>query len=117
MADRSTQTPAGVPSDNTTLVAVLAAAEAEGYAGDLFVTEDAQLRCGACRQDFDPREMELQGLRRLEGASDPADMAAVLCLECPRCHTKGTAVVKFGPEAEPQEDDVLAVLDDRRPRA
>ena len=110
----STPTPPGVPSDNTTLVAVLAACSAEGFESDFFVTEEAQLRCGSCRADHDPNAVLLHRLRRLEGASDPADMAAVLCLECPDCGAKGTAVVRFGPEAGPQDDEVLAAVEDRR---
>ena len=114
MAASPTPTPAGVPSDNTTLVSVLAGVAADGFDGDFFVTDEARLRCGSCRSDLDPAEVVLHGLQRLEGASDPADMAAVLCLECPRCGVKGTAVVRYGPEAAPHEDDVLAAVDDHR---
>jgi hypothetical protein len=114
MSSPSTPTPAGVPSDNTTLVAVLAACAAEGFDGDFYVTEDAMLRCGACRAEHAATETVLWGLRRLEGASDPADMAAVLSLECPSCGAKGTAVVRFGPEAGPADDQVLAAVEDRR---
>jgi hypothetical protein len=109
-----TPTPPGVPSDNTTLVAVLAAYAAEGFDTDFFVTSEAMLRCGACRAAHAPTGVILHGLRRLEGASDPADMAAVLCLECPSCGAKGTAVVRFGPEAGPQDDEVLAAVEDHR---
>jgi hypothetical protein len=114
MPPPTTPTPAGVPSDNTTLVAVLASCAAEGFDTDFFVTEDAKLRCGACRTDHEPTGVMLHALRRLEGASDPADMAAVLCIECPACGTKGTAVVRFGPEAGPQDDEVLAAVEDHR---
>lgn len=114
MADPSTQTPAGVPSDNTTLTAVLDGCAEGGFGADFFVTQDAQLRCGTCREDMDPATVDLHGLRRVEGASDPADMAAVLCLKCGHCGMQGTAVVKFGPEAEPYEDDVLAAVEDHR---
>ncbi len=114
MSASPTPTPPGVPSDTTTLVSVLAALSADGFDGDFFVTEEVQLRCGDCRADVDPTEAVLHGLRRLEGASDPADMAAVLSLECPRCGAKGTAVVRFGPEAAPHEDEVLAAIDDQR---
>jgi hypothetical protein len=112
--DQPTRTPAGVPSDNTTLVAVLQGCAEEGFDGDFFVTEDAKIRCGACRHDAEPSGFELHGLRRLEGASDPADMAAVLCLVCPACGHRGTAVVRFGPESEPWEDDVLRIVEDLR---
>jgi hypothetical protein len=111
---RPTPTPAGVPSDNTTLVAVLQVCADAGFSSDFFVTEEARIRCGSCHQDGDPRSFELLDLRRVEGASDPADMAAVLCLECPRCEARGTAVVRYGPEALAHEEEVLSELEDRR---
>jgi hypothetical protein len=59
--------------------------------------------------------MLLRTLRRIEGASDPADMAAVLGLECPACGARGAAIVRYGPEAGPGDEIVLTHLDDRRP--
>ena len=114
MAASPTPTPPGVPSDNTTLVSVLAALSTDGFDSDFFVTQEARLRCGTCRADLQPTEVGMHGLRRLEGASDPADMAVVLCLECPRCGAKGTAVARYGPEAAPYEHEVLAAVDDQR---
>ena len=106
---------AGAPSDNTTLVAILQRMAADGYAGDVFITDDGLLRCGACRHTMAPYDMEVHAIRRLEGASDPADMAAVLALVCERCGAKGTAVVRFGPEASAGDAAVLAGLEDHRP--
>lgn len=104
----------GVPSDSTTLVAVLAAMAAEGFAQDMFVTEEAQVRCGACHRDTAPADLALDRMRRLEGASDPADMAAVLGITCGHCGARGTAVVRFGPEAGPQDDELMLAIDDQR---
>ena len=102
-----------VPTDRT-LTEVLAEMVDGGFAADMFVTEDAKVRCGACHQDTAPPDLDLDRLQRLEGASDPADMAAVLGLTCRHCGTKGTAVVRFGPEADRQDDEVLAAVEDRR---
>lgn len=101
----------GVPVDRT-LLSVLAQLRAEGFEHDMFVTRDALVRCGACHTDMAPAQLQLNALRRLEGASDPADEAAVLALTCVACGARGTAVVRYGPEAEPQEDEVLRAVDD-----
>lgn len=114
MDDDPTTPEPGAPSDNTTLVAILACFEREGFTVNMFVTEDAMVRCGACRQDTAPEDLELDRLRRVEGASDPSDMAAVLGITCRRCGAKGTAITRFGPEADAQDGQVLLALDDQR---
>jgi hypothetical protein len=102
------------PSDNTTLTSVLSAYASAGYDDQFTVDEDGSLRCCHCEQAAGPDEVELHSLRRLEGASDPDDMSAVLAVTCPRCGTKGTAVVMFGPQASPGETELLLRLQDRR---
>jgi len=101
----------GVPSDNTTLLEVLDELAAAGYAGTMWVTQDGQLRCEACGAVVDTSVVRVHEIRRLEGASDPDDMIAVLALECPVCNMKGTLVVHFGPEASAEEMQVLSELD------
>jgi hypothetical protein len=105
----------GAPSDNTTLLDVLRAFEDEGYEAQLAVTDDARVRCSVCRTESEPATMGFHALRRLEGASDPDDMMAVVALECPSCGAKGTAVLSFGPEASAAEAEVLLALDDSQP--
>lgn len=114
MPDDLTQPAAGAPSDNTTMVSVIETFRERGFDADFFVTSESTVRCGACRHEIAPTELDVDVIRRMEGASDPADMAAILGLTCPSCGAKGTAVVKFGPEAGPEEDDVLRALDDHR---
>jgi hypothetical protein len=101
------------PSDNTTLTAVLAEYAAAGYAGE-FSVDDEHVRCGSCGSASDPDSVELHSLRRLEGASDPADMSAVLALTCPVCHSNGTVVVMFGPQAQAAEAELLSRMQDHR---
>ena len=55
-------------------------------------------------------------LRRLEGASDPDDMLAVVGLACPHCSAQGTAVLGYGPEAAAVDAEVLERLEDARRR-
>lgn len=104
---------AGVPSDRT-LVEVLDGLRAEGFTGDVRVTDEGELCCRSCGHCVHPRDMQLLTLRRIEGASDPGDMAAVLGLQCPGCGAKGVAVVRYGPEAGPGDVVVLQHLDDHR---
>jgi hypothetical protein len=103
----------GVPSDRT-LVEVLDALKAEGFTEDVRVTSEGQLCCRTCGHCVHPRDMHLLALRRIEGASDPGDMAAVLGLQCPGCRAKGVAVVRYGPEAGPGDVVVLQHLEDHR---
>jgi hypothetical protein len=39
-------------------------------------------------------------------------MAAVIAVTCPRCSTRATLVVKYGPEASGADADVLLALPD-----
>jgi hypothetical protein len=100
---------------DVTLIEVLAELNGQGYDMDFFVDEDdGRVCCGKCRACVDPEDLHLDGLRRIEGASDPADMAAVLALTCVSCGSKGTAVIRFGPEASAGEAILLRHLDDTR---
>jgi uncharacterized membrane protein len=104
------------PQD-ATLLEVLGELSTAGYDRDVFVREeDGYVCCGVCRSCQPPEQILLDGLRRLEGASDPADMSAVLAVTCPSCHAHGTAVVRFGPEASRGEAILLRTIDDVRPR-
>jgi hypothetical protein len=100
----------GVPSDNTTLSEVLDEFLRSGFAGDVRVSDDGRLCCGVCGYCAAATEVALQEIRRLEGASDPADMVAVLAMTCPACKSDGVAVASYGPEASPGEALVLREL-------
>lgn len=99
-------------SDGTTLVEVIRRFEAEGYVAQMAAEEGGLIRCFTCHQDSPAADVHLHALRRTEGASDPADMVAVAALTCPRCGAMGTVALKFGPEASPEEDEVLRQLDE-----
>jgi hypothetical protein len=102
------------PSDGTTLVEVLAAMAADGYAANVTVTEDGTLRCPACGTESAPRQVTLDAKRRLEGASEPDEVQAALAVRCPRCETKGAVVVHFGVQSTFAESAVLNALVDGR---
>jgi hypothetical protein len=100
--------------DPSSLISIVSQFEQEGFTGQLAVREQASLLCLSCHQEHPAAEFEMSALRRTEGASDPADMAAVVALTCPHCSAQGTVVLKFGPEASPEESDVLLALEDQR---
>jgi hypothetical protein len=89
----------GVPSDHTTLSAVLDDYTAAGYGGQFEVTSESAIMCASCGRESAPAEFAMAGLRRLEGASDPDDMLSVIAVSCPRCDARGTLVLGFGPNA------------------
>jgi len=104
----------GVPSDNTTLLDVLERYNAGGFTGQFGVTDDAGLRCFTCRETIRPEEVELVSLRRMEGASDPADEIAIAALRCPKCGAPGTITLGYGPDSAVEEGELLLRLDDLR---
>ena len=108
------EAPSGQPTDETTLTAVLAGYEAAGFVAQLAATDDGRVHCYSCGDDAAPSLVELHSLRRLEGASDPADMLAVAAVSCPSCGEKGVLVLNYGPDTTPGESDVLIGLEDRR---
>lgn len=106
----------GAPAGPSTMIELLADLRGQGFERDMYVTADGLVSCGACGHAAAPTDLVLHALRRLEGASDPADEAAVLAVECRVCGGRGTTIVRYGPEASPQDAAVLLAVEDRRPR-
>jgi hypothetical protein len=105
---------AGVPSDNTTVSNMVATSADAGYAYQFVAQEGATIRCGNCQTVTAASEYPMDALRRLEGASDPDDMVAVIAVRCPTCAAQGTMVLNYGPSGSPDEGDVLLALRDNR---
>jgi hypothetical protein len=93
-----------------TLRDVIADLEQSGNQGQFGAREGGVIRCFSCQEEFAPADATVATVRRLEGASDPDDMIAVLPLTCPRCGTDGTLVLAYGPEASLEDSEVLAAL-------
>ena len=98
----------GVPTDNTTLVAVIAELESLGYTGQMVPTGNGRVQCSNCDAVSAAESLSVDQRRRLEGASDPDDMMSVNAVVCPACHEKGTLVLAYGPSAS-EEDARVAV--------
>jgi hypothetical protein len=105
----ATPDPPGSPSDATTLTDVLAVLARDGFGADLTVASGGRVRDVARDITIDAGALELHHLRRLEGASDPADMVAVAAVSGPD-GLRGALVLRFGPEATEDEATVLEVL-------
>jgi hypothetical protein len=92
-----------------TVTEALALLAAEGY------TEDFRLRAGgighADRAESHPvTTAVVDHTFRFEGPSDPADEAIVLGVRCPEWGCKGVIVSAFGPDAEPEQAELLVAL-------
>ncbi len=100
----------GAPSDNTTGGAVVAAFEQDGYDVELWAKPGGHVLCGACRTTSPAGRFAIGRERRLEGASDPADMQLVVGATCPVCGAKGVMSLHYGPTAGEDDADVLVAL-------
>lgn len=116
MPDEPTAPIPGVPTGSSTLVEALEELRDLGFDSDMYLTADGLVHCGSCGHGMAPADMDLMAIRRLEGVSDPGEMAAVLGLVCRACGTRGSLLVRFGPEASAAEDAVLRAVVDHRHR-
>jgi hypothetical protein len=97
------------------LLGILATFRDEGFTFDFHTRPGGMVECGHCHVIHAANTLELHHLERLEGDSDPAEMLAVCAVRCPKCGTRGTLVLTFGPESTREDDDVMELLDDARP--
>lgn len=105
----------GAISGGLTIADALREFEGRGYREQFSVREGGLVECGHCGASIAPADVRLEGMRRIEGASDPADMVLIGALVCPRCDSHGTATLQYGPMAPPEHADVLRELADHRP--
>jgi hypothetical protein len=86
-----------------------------GYTAQASSLEGGFVQCEGCDQPTPAADVRVDALYRLEGASDPDDMSAVLGVVCPSCELKATLVLHYGPMASADDADVLAALPDPPP--
>jgi len=96
---------------STSLVDVLAQLREAGWTDDLRTEAEGRVRCPSCEGSVPASELEVVAHRRLEGASDPADMLLVVAARCRGCESAGVLTLGFGPNADERDADVLADLD------
>jgi hypothetical protein len=102
----------GVARGAETLLDVLAEYGAQGWSAQFAARPDAMVECESCHHVVAATDARVLALRRLEGASDPDDMLAVVAVECPHCGRRGSLVMNFGPTATPEDAAVLVALPD-----
>ena len=98
------------PAHGATLGEIMTTLEAAGFNGQMAARPEGRIVCLACRQESPAADFELQAMRRTEGASDPDDMLAVVGLACPSCGARGTAVLGYGPDSDPDDAEVVVRL-------
>jgi hypothetical protein len=107
----------GVARGSATLLEVLAEIAREGFTGQFMArapeasTQAGRIECVTCHTEFSADAAEVSELRRLEGASDPDEMLAVIALTCPNCATRGALVLNYGPVATVEDAAALLGLD------
>jgi len=69
------------------------------------------MKCGACGAESRGGDLDVAALHRIEGASNPEDMQAVLGITCPLCGARGALVVAYGPVTSDQDAHLLAAVD------
>src|SRR5262245_15234342 len=100
----------GVVQDASTILDVVNSFEAEGFTEQFAARRGGSIECIACHHLIDLAITRVDGFRRLEGASDPDDMLAVVAVACPRCRARGTLIVGYGPMASEEDAAVLEHL-------
>lgn len=111
LADPAHLAEPGAPSDNDSLIEVLRVLAGRGYESSFRPAGGrAALVCGACGAITDAQQMPVAEERRLEGASDPDDLVLAVAATCPICQTGGVLVLGFGPNASPEDADIVVAL-------
>jgi hypothetical protein len=100
-------TPRDVYPADTSLAEVLAELAGLGFTGQFVIDDGGSCTCGDCGRASSPEELRFEQRRRLEGASDPAEMSDVLAITCPACESPGVAICRFGPAATAGDVAVL----------
>lgn len=71
------------------------------------VVAGGDVLCLTCRTRIPGDGVDVSRMTRLEGVSDPADMAMVVPIACPNCGASGGLVLGYGPNAGEAEADFL----------
>lgn len=104
-------TPNGDPlaaSGSTTVLEVLESLRNAGYPAQLTARPGARVRCSNCDAAPPAADLQPDGYRRVEGASDAADMNLVVWGRCPACSTGATLLLGYGPNATAADQSVLS---------
>jgi hypothetical protein len=101
----------GAPSDNATLTEMLNSLAEEGFVHQFTPLAGGSVECCECSTTLDAPALEVVSIRRLEGASDPADMMSLVAARCPNCDALGTLVLGYGVNATMEDAEISRALD------
>lgn len=104
----------GEPNPGLSIMDALRLYEQRGFTGQFGVREGGAVKCFSCGSTAEPETFEMQSMRRVEGASDPSDMALVAALECPECGARGTLTISYGPAAAAEDNEAIRRMGDVR---
>ncbi len=82
----------------------------DGFGAQFGARADAAVLCFTCHREFPASHLCADDARRVEGESDPSDMAIVVPVRCPHCGAAGALSLQFGPMAGVEESEVLASM-------
>ena len=94
-----------------TLIGVLQEASSAGFDANFVVEPGATISCPVCETQSSASQLDIANYRRLEGASDAADLMLVVLTTCPSCGARGAITVGYGPNAGENDAELLAALD------
>jgi hypothetical protein len=97
------------------MTAILDDLAREGFTSELVPAgrdRPGMIRCTVCDRVSDASLFTMHQFRRMEGASDPAEMVAIVALRCPHCDAGGTLVLTYGPEVTEIDAPILERLPD-----
>lgn len=107
----SSEAPIGSPpdlgDDSGTLSGDIRRLRARGFRHAFAASTDGLLRCPSCGDVTEPAAMQVEGIVRYEGDSNPDDEAILVALSCP-CGTLGYFTSAFGSAASAADGLVLA---------
>jgi len=100
-----------VPTGASQLIDLLAQARDEGFDAQFVPQDSGEVRCASCHRSVASGDLLVVSQRRLEGASDAADMMLLVSAHCPECKRGGTLTLGYGPAAAEADVAVLGGLD------
>ena len=105
-------TSSAVPSRGaTTLLEILDELQGLGFVHQFIAQSDGRVRCAPCSLAFDSADLVVSGYRRIEGASDAADMNLVVWGTCPGCAIGGVLTLGYGPNSSIEDEATLENLE------
>ncbi|WP_395152622.1 universal stress protein [Ilumatobacter sp.] len=99
------------PTGAETLMSILDEATEQGYETQQIGRTGGRIECTSCSQHSPAASYDVQHMRRLEGASDAADLLLVLWSPCPSCQQRGVLILGYGPNASKDDTAILQHLD------